>query len=458
MIVKLALSYFEDMSKPIEKITIRSLGSAGEGIGTAEEGYALFVTGALPGERVSVEIVEKKERYAKGRMIDLIDPSPERVTPFCPLFSKCGGCQIQHLSYSGQLEAKRQRVVDALQRIGRLEVEVLPCLPSPSPTHYRNKIQMPIHAREGGRLEVGFYERGSHRIVPIPNCPIHCHAGEVAYEQLRPLLLKSAIPGYCEEKGEGLLRHLVVKSSRLEKRALVILVTTGRNCPELRKLAETIVASCPAVAGVVENINRKRGNSILSDQFRQLAGEDHLWEELCGKRFRISPASFFQVNPDQAETLYKTALTFLDPQPESTLLDAFCGVGTLSIIAASQVSSVVGIEAVPQAVEDARANAKQNGSTNCQFICGTVEERIAAAPHFDLALLNPPRKGCDPAILKQLAKRAPKRIVYLSCDPATLARDLALLSRDGFQVTKVQPVDMFPQTMHVESVALINRI
>jgi len=417
------------------EVFIRSLGSAGEGVGTVN-GFPIFIEGALPGEEVAAEITVKKSRYAKGRIVEILKHSEHRTKPFCPLFGRCGGCQVQHLDYEGQLVAKRQRVIDALRRIGHLETEVLPCLAAPSPTHYRNKIQMPLHTGE-----VGFFEHGTHNVVPVESCPIHRNAGEEAFRAVRPLLLGSKV------------RYLVIKSSRLEQRALCILVTDGKQ--PVKALAEKMCSASPFVAGVVECINQKRGNSILTDQFRHLAGESHLIEELCGKQFRISPASFFQVNPEQAENLYQTALSFLDPPKEAHLLDAFCGVGTLSIIASDRVETVTGIEAVPQAIEDAKANGVRNGATNCHFVCGRVEEKIGEAPHFDYAILNPPRKGCDPAVIGALAERIPKRMVYLSCDPATLARDLTLLEKSGFKTIQVQPIDMFPQTMHVESVALI---
>lgn len=438
------------------EVECRSLGCAGEGVCSAG-GISLFVPGALPGERVSVEVDTVKPRYAKATLLSVLSPSSKRVTPPCPIFDRCGGCQIQHLSYEGQLEAKRQRVVDALTRIAKLpEVEVLPCRPARAPFAYRNKIQMAIR-KEKGQLQVGFYSRNSHDLVPVEECPIHCTPGEAVYEKIRPILLQTDLEPYCEESGEGVLRFLLIRTSLLTQESVVTLVTTGQEAKRVEQLARQLMERSKRVRGVAESVNRRRGNAILGDRFRTLAGSTHLFETLCGKQFRLSPAAFFQVNPPQAEALYQRALDWADLAPHQTVLDAYCGVGTLSVIAADRVARVIGIEVVESAVEDARANALLNLVQNCTFIAGTTEKIIGTVEPVDCALLNPPRKGCHPDLLRALIKRGPPRMVYLSCDPATLARDLAILSQSGYCVEAVEPFDMFPQTMHVESVAKLCR-
>jgi 23S rRNA (uracil1939-C5)-methyltransferase len=438
------------------EVECRSLGCAGEGVCSAD-GLTLFVPGALPGERLLAEVEEVRPRFAKASLLSVIRPSPHRITPPCPIFDRCGGCQIQHLDYSGQLEAKRQRVIDALNRIGGLrDVEVLPCRPAPTPFGYRNKIQMAIR-KEHGVTQVGFYSRNSHELVAVEQCPIHCPPGEAVYRAIRPTLLKSSVEPYCEQTGEGVLRFLLVRSSLSTQETVVTLVTTGRDPKGVEKLGKELMRQHPGVRGVAESINRSRGNAILGNQFRTLVGEINLTETVCGKQFQLSPAAFFQVNPPQAEALYQRAIEWADLQKDQTLLDAYCGVGTLAIIAAGRVAKVIGVEVVESAIENAKENATLNGVTNALFFAGTTEKVVRQLPSFDSVLLNPPRKGCHPEVISALIERNPRRIVYLSCDPATLARDLAILSKSGYCVEAVEPFDMFPQTMHVESVARICR-
>lgn len=438
------------------EVECRSLGCAGEGVCSAD-GFTLFVPGALPGEQVEAQVEEIKPRFAKASLLSVVRPSPHRISPPCPIFDRCGGCQIQHLDYPGQLEVKRQRVVDALSRIGGLrEVEVLPCRPAPTPFAYRNKIQMAIR-KERGEVAVGFYSRNSHELVAVEQCPIHCPLGEEVYRAIRPLFLKSSLEPYCEQTGEGVLRFLLLRSSLSTQETVITLVTTGKEPKGVERLGQELMKQHPRVRGVAESVNRRRGNAILGDRFRTLAGSTTLTEAVCGKQFQLSPAAFFQVNPPQAEALYQRALEWADLEQEQTVLDAYCGVGTLSIIAADRVAQVIGVEVVESAIENAKENALHNGVTNCTLFAGTAERVIRQLPSFDCALLNPPRKGCHPEVISALVERCPPTIVYLSCDPATLARDLALLSQSGYRVEVVEPFDMFPQTMHVESIARLRR-
>lgn len=422
----------------IEELLIDRLGIHGEGI-AHKDGLVVFVDGALPGERVAARGFEKKKTYATARLDQILEPSPHRVQPICPVFDRCGGCQIMHLEYQKQLEEKKQRVADALQRIGKISgVDVLPCTPSPSPLAYRNKIQLPV--KDGYRL--GLYARHSHDLVEMERCFIHCGLGERVFEHIRSIFKKEPLAS---------LRFVLIKTAVHTNQVLVVLVTDKKELPE--GLGRQIMACMPEIKGVVQNINLAEGNVVLSKEFCTLAGQDFIEEKICGLSFKASAASFFQVNPAQAENLYRKVAEFLDLQTHEILLDAYCGVGTLSLILAKQAKEVIGIESVKEAIEDAQANQKLNGITNARFICAEAEK--CSIPSVDAAVLNPPRKGCERAFLEKLASLKPAKLVYVSCDPATLARDLSFLCLQGYAIQEVQPFDMFPQTAHVETVVIL---
>lgn len=423
------------------ELLIERLGIYGEGVGRVE-GLTLFVEGALPGERVRVELYEKRSTFARGRVMTRLTSSPQRVEPVCPLFGRCGGCQLMHLAYEGQLAMKRQRVVDALERVGKfISPIVAPCQPSPIPLAYRNKIQMPVI---GGRL--GLYAQGSHRLIEVERCFIHCDLGERALETIRPMLES--------HPDVDLVKHLLIKTALSTQQLLVVVVTRGERFPS--GLAEQILTAMPEIRGVVQNINPDEGNRILGHRFRILAGEGSIDERLSGLLFKVSPASFFQVNPGQAEQLYRKVVEWAALTGKERVLDAYCGVGTLSLLLAKQALEVVGIESVPEAVRDAKENAQKNEIAHARFLCGPAEELIQSLSGIDVAVLNPPRKGCEASLLEALAALKPRRIVYVSCDPATLARDLQILASSGYHLDEVQPYDMFPQTAHVESVASLS--
>ena len=413
---------------------IHNIGHNGEGIGSYE-GFTFFVEGALPGEMVEAEIIKQHKNYGRARLKKILQSSPQRVEPSCRFFGQCGGCQIMHLSYDQQLGVKRQRVIDALRRIGKItDVDVAPCLPSPLSLNYRNKIQLPV--RTG---TIGLYARGTHDIVDVDSCQIHCALGEEVYKKIRVLAKET----------EG-LRHILIKTAVNSEEVLVILVTSSGRL--LNDLAKEIMSHCSHVKGVVQNINDSVGNTILGKTYKVLAGAGHITEKLCGLIFKVSPASFFQVNPQQAECLYAKALEFAELSGEETVLDAYCGVGTLSLIFARQAERVIGVECIPEAIEDAKGNAQLNQVGNVSFVCADAESYIQKLTAIDLVLLNPPRKGCDPAFLEGVKRLHPKKVVYISCDPATLARDLSQLCSYGYKIEAVQPYDMFPQTAHVECV------
>lgn len=425
-------------------VTINSLSSTGEGVGSLD-GMKVFVDGALPDETVTIQITQRKKTYAKADLVEVLSPSCDRTTPICPLFGTCGGCQIMHLQYPAQLLVKKQRVADALKRIGGFhDLEILPCLPSPCSLGYRNKIQLPI-VWDHGKKTVGLYRKESHEIIPLKKCFIQCPQGE----EIRSLISeKLTIPA---------VRYTLIRNAVFQDEALVIFVTTGHFSKELKKFAEELMESNSLIKGVVENLNARSDNVILGPTFRLLAGRPYIYEKLLNKTFKISPSAFFQVNPAQAENLYAKALELAEIQTHETVLDAYCGVGALALLAADTSDKVFGTECVPSAVADAIENARLNHQESCSFLCGPAEELIQRFSVLDTVFINPPRKGCDPAFIQALLQKKPLKLVYISCDPATLARDLAALS-PAYRVDIVQPVDMFPQTMHVETIVRLTRL
>jgi 23S rRNA (uracil1939-C5)-methyltransferase len=416
-------------------LEVQRLGIHGEGVGSLQ-GFTIFVEGALPGETVRAVLYDVRKNYGRARMIERLQTSPDRVAAPCPVFGKCGGCQLMHLEYGKQLETKRQRVIDALERIGKIHVEVLPCTASPSPLAYRNKIQLPY---KDGHL--GLYAFNSHDLVEIKRCYIHCPLGERAFQAIRGVLTQSPPKN---------LRHVLIKTAVCTHQVLVILVTEGE--PDVLALAEKIKSSMPEIKGVVQNINDAPGNVILGKVSKTLVGEGSIVDTICGLTFKVSPASFFQVNPAQAENLYQKVLELCDLKGSETVFDAYCGVGTLSLLLAQKAQRVFGVELVPEAIADAQENARLNKIGNATFTCAPAEEYIGTLSSIDVAVINPPRKGCDPRFLKRLIELKPSRLVYVSCDPATLARDLSLLQAGNYRIEAVQPFDMFPQTVHVETV------
>jgi 23S rRNA (uracil1939-C5)-methyltransferase len=348
-------------------------------------------------------------------------------------------------------------VQDALERIGHLaEVDVLPTEPSPLSFGYRNKIQLPIIA-SSDCLALGLYARHSHKVIEIDHCLIHTPIGEETLKVLRCLLAQANIPPYLPHNRQGELRHVLLRTALSSQEVLCVIITARRPHAKLYSLAQELMQSVPKVKGVVHCLNRQPGNTVLTAHYTPLAGTPYIQDHLCGLTFKISAASFFQVNPLQCEKLYRYALKEAQLHPESVVLDGYCGVGTLALLAAQQSKQVVGIESVPMAIEDANQNSQRNAIHNVSFLCGRVERLIGSLETIDVALLNPPRKGCDETVIRELVKKGPRKIVYISCNPATLARDLYLFKQLGYPTRTVCPFDMFPQTAHVECVATLDR-
>ncbi len=414
---------------------IRDLNSQGEGVATAE-GYTLFIPGALPGEEVSFEITQKKRSFGKAKLLEILQASPERVDPPCPYYPTCGGCQLQHLSYEGQLKMKQSRIKESLKRIGGIDVEVP--LPEPSEAFgYRSKLQFSVRDKK-----IGMLKRGTHDLIDIESCMIHAPDGEDTYHQIRQLL---------KEIKPKSLRYLILKGSG----RCVLLVT--KTDEDLKELGEKIYALSPHIQSVVQNINPRDDNVVLGRTYNLLAGEEEIEENLLGIDYSLSPASFFQVNCVQAARLYSHALESSSLTKDQTFVDAYCGVGLLTCLFAKKAKEVIGIECVPQAVENCQNNAQKNSIENARFLCGLAEKVLPTIPKIDSLLLNPPRKGCDPKVLSALAKSPPKEILYISCNPTTLARDLQILLQLPYKIDHVKPFDMFPQTSHVETFVKLSR-
>ena len=448
----------KDRSLPVSKndditLDITGINSDAQGVGHVR-GYAVFVPGALPGESVRAHVIKAGSSYAVAKLTEILTPSPDRVTPFCPAFHSCGGCTMQHLSYPAQLRLKTQSVRDAFTHIGKLKnVSVQPIIGMERPLHYRNKGSFPFSSLDDGSAAFGFFSPKSHRLIPLTDCPIQDPQIISCVSAVCRWADSNHIAPYDETTRRGILRHAVVRvSSRGE--TMVVVVTTG----EL-PCRDALVSSLPEAASIWHNINPDNTNVIFGKEFRYIHGEKNLCHEIGGCKYRISPQSFLQVNTTQTEVLYNTAIRLLDPQPEDIIADAYCGAGTISLLLSSFCKKVIGIESVPEAVADAVRNAAFNSINNASFICGKVEDLLPKYCHsVSSILLDPPRKGCDPSVLSCVAESNIPRLVYISCNPATLARDVAVLSSLGFSVEFVQPIDMFPHTSHVETVVLMSRV
>jgi 23S rRNA (uracil1939-C5)-methyltransferase len=450
---------------PVEKnqeieIEIDDVGAEGQGIGKYQ-GYAVFVPGALPGERARVHIVKAGKAFGVGKLLEVVRTSADRVVPPCPAFGRCGGCTLMHLSYEAQLKYKQNRVRQALRRIGGLtDPAVLPVWGMGQPWRYRNKGAFCAGTDAAGAPALGLYAARSHRIVPVDDCAIE-HAGCAdALRAVSTWVRASGVSCYDENSGRGLLRHVVVRTSTVGD-VMVIICTNGDRLPGAAALANGLKAEVKGLRSVVQCVNRGRTNVILDGPVRTVWGEGVIREALSGLRLELSPRAFFQVNPEQAAKLYAHAVALAQPEGDSLILDAYCGIGAIGLLAARAGARVVGVECVEEAVRDAERNAALNGIGNARFVCGLTElvipEMLASGEKPDAVILDPPRKGCEPALLGAVADAGIARVVYVSCNPATLARDMAILHESGYTPGPVQPVDMFPHTAHVETVVLMSR-
>ena len=444
---------------PVEKneeleLAVGSVTLEGAGVGRVD-GFAVFVPGALSGERVRVHVIKVTASYAVAKLLEVMEPSSHRMEPACSVYARCGGCAFGHVSYAEELCIKERQVADALTRLGGLaEAPLRPILGMDAPERYRNKGAFPYAMTDVGPA-FGFYAPRSHRLVPVTDCIIEQGAVCRAVSAVKAWAERYRVQPYDERTGKGTLRHAVARVTT-EGELMAVVVTRG-DLPHKKELTDTL---CFAHS-VYWNRNDKNTNVIFGDSFILLSGKPTLRETLGGLAFEVSPRSFLQVNPIQTQKLYRAALDLLDPQPDETVADIYCGIGTISLLLARRAGQVVGIEVVPEAVENARENAVRNGIENASFLCANAEDAlprlVAEGQRIDCLIVDPPRKGCDPQVIEAILSSSAHRMVYVSCNPATLARDVKLLTSGGFAVQAVQPVDMFPRCGHVETVALLHR-
>ncbi len=445
----------------IIRLTIEGISSDGNGLGR-HEGQVVFVPNTAPQDEADVKIVRPLKKYAFGKLLQLHQKSPLRIESDCAVSNTCGGCCFRHLRYETELLEKEGFVTDALCRIGKLQVESLPILPSPIINAYRNKVQYPVAQGTNGRLQYGFFAGRSHRLVPCENCmlqpPILNQIAAKAIQELENV----GVSAYDETTHRGLLRHLCLRQSRQSEKVLLTLVINGSSFTHDKRVAKNLMQIFPQIEGVLINTQSERNNVIFGSNFRLLCGNDTIEDTLCDVPQRLSAASFSQVNPAAAERLFQTARNFANLQETDTLLDLYCGTGVIGLSMAQNCKALVGVEIVQTAVESARQSALSMGISHARFLCmdATAAATKLLQENFkaDVALVDPPRKGCDEAVLQALLQMSPRKIVMISCNPATLARDLAMLTQHGYWLKKVQAVDMFPRTRHVESVAELCRM
>ncbi|MEM8715553.1 MAG: 23S rRNA (uracil(1939)-C(5))-methyltransferase RlmD [Cyanobacteria bacterium P01_A01_bin.3] len=443
-------------------LTISSLTNRGDGIGHVD-GRAVFVPDTVPGDEVLAKLVRVKPSHAFGALKRVLTPSGDRIRPACILAQKCGGCQWQPVGYDAQLAAKDQLVTDALTRLGHLErghlerIGVAPILAAPAALHYRNKVSYPIAKGTTQPLKVGYFRKGSHKLVNVNQCPVQDERLDTVLQTVKQDLQSTDWPAYNERNQKGELRHLGLRIGRRTGQLLITLVAKTDRLPGLDTLAKVWMQTIPNLQGVCLNINPKRTNAIFGQETQLVAGTHELQEEFAGLTISIDSTSFFQVYTEQAERLLNWVSSQLTLKGNETLIDAYCGIGTLTLPLAKRVKQAIGIEVIPNAVQQANRNAKLNGIDNVAFVEGTVEEMLPSLPAADVVLLDPPRKGCERSVLDILMQRTPATLVYISCNPATLARDLDVLVNNGpFSLDTYQTADFFPQTAHVETAAILH--
>lgn len=433
-------------------------GYSSEGLGIARvNGAVVFVPHAVRGEEIDLRITKVMKTSYAGEIVKIHNPSPERMEPECPYAGKCGGCAYRHLTYPEELWAKRQRVQDALTRIGGLELTVEEILGAKNPEHYRNKSQYPV----GADGSIGFFQARTHKVVPIRRCLIQTEAADRTAQAVGEWMRRYKISAYDETTGKGLVRHVCVRVNR-KGESLCCVVVNGNKVPREPELAAYVTAAVPHTVGVLLNSNTRRGNVVLGDKYRTLFGRNYLMDTLCGLEFKLSMPSFYQVNRDQAEVLYGKALEFAGLTGNETVLDLYCGIGTITLCLAKAAKRVIGAEIVPPAIRDAKENALRNHVENAEFFCGDAAD-IAAKLESDglrpdVVTVDPPRKGLAPEVIASVAAMGPEKVVYVSCDPATLGRDVKIFREFGYEAKRAAAVDMFPGTAHVETICLLSKL
>ena len=441
-------------------VTIEDMGHDGEGIGKAD-GYTLFVKDAVIGDVIEAKIMKAKKNYAYARLMRILEPSPHRVEPVCPMARPCGGCQLQMMDYQEQLRFKQKKIEDNLRRIGGFEqIPMEPILGMEQPFRYRNKAQFPVGTDKEGNLVTGFYAGRTHDIINNRNCYLGVEENRQVLDVVLGWMEKYGVSAYDEKTGTGLVRHILIRYGFKTREMMVCLVINGERVPKQEALVERL-REISGMTSITTSTNQERTNVIMGSKIRTLWGTPYISDYIGEVKYQISPLSFYQVNPVQTEKLYGTALEYAGLDGNETVWDLYCGIGTISLFLAQKAKKVYGVEIVPAAIEDARRNAELNGITNAEFFVGKAEEVLPemyakGEARADVIVVDPPRKGCDAALLETVVKMQPERIVYVSCDSATLARDLKWLCAEGYEMKKVRGVDMFPMTGHVETVVLLS--
>lgn len=445
----------------IIELEITEMTGQGSGIGKID-GMAVFVPMTAVGDKISAKILKVKKNYAFAKVESILTPSGSRIAPDCECYSKCGGCVFRHISYEAELKIKQQRVFDALTRIGKIEGfhmnDIVGCT---EPNSYRNKSQIPIGRDKDNSVVMGFYGSHSHRIVGNGECRLHPKEFDDIAEIFKRWIDIYKIDTYDEISHRGLLRHLYLRHAEKSGQIMVCPVINGNNLPHMNELIKMLTDYSDNICSIILNINKDKTNVVLGKKCVTIYGSDFITDELCGLKFNISPLSFYQINRTQTERLYSIAAEYAQLSGEEFLIDLYCGTGTIGLSMANRANKVLGIEIIPQAIENAKENAKINNIKNAEFICSDAAEAAEQLSENktrpDVVVVDPPRKGCDGVVIESICKMSPKRVVYVSCDPETLARDLAVFEKSGFNVLEVTPVDMFPRTQHVETVVLMSQ-
>ena len=441
---------------------IISQGYEGEGIAKIDNKYPIFIEGALKGEKVKVRIVKVNKNFAYGKLMEVLEASEERVNPPCAIYKRCGGCKLQHASYKAQLDFKWDRVKDCVSKIGKLDSTIVKYpLGMENPWRYRNKVQLPI-GLINGEVKIGFFAPRSHDIIDMESCLIQDEIGDKVVKLTREWIEKFNIRPYNvdgEYDEKGIVRHIMIRRGFTTNEVMIVLVTNGEKLPHKEEFVDLMVKNIPGIKSVIQNINSKKTNVILGLESKTLWGEDTISDYIGDFRFNISPLSFFQVNPIQTEVLYGKALEYANLTGNEEVFDAYCGTGTITLFLSQKAKKVYGVEIIPQAIDNAWINAKENKVENVEFFVGESEvvipDLINNWVKAVVVVVDPPRKGCDKKLLDAITNIDAKKIVYVSCDPSTLGRDLQVLEENGYKTLEVQPVDMFPNTAHIENVALL---
>ena len=443
-------------------VMITDMSEDGAGIGKLD-GYIWFIKDTVIGDEVEAGVMKMKKTYGFARLIRVINPSPARVEPMCPVARQCGGCQLQAMDYEKQLQFKENKIINALSRIGEVKnVELEPILGMESPWHYRNKAQFPIGLDKEGNVTAGFYAKHSHSIVPHKDCLLGVEENQNILNVVLDYMRENQIRPYDEETHTGLVRHVLIRKGFRTGEIMVCIVINGKKLPVSQKLVDKLL-EIPRMTSISFCVNQEKTNVIMGQEIKHLYGPGYITDFIGDIKYCISPLSFYQVNPVQTEKLYKTALEYAGLTGEETVWDLYCGIGTISLFLAQKAKKVYGVEIIPQAIDDARENARKNGLENTEFFVGKAEEVLPEQYeknhiYADVIVVDPPRKGCDEKCLETMVRMNPKSIVYVSCNPATLGRDVKYLRENGYEVVRARGCDMFPWTTHVETVCLLSKL